>query len=444
MSAAYKVVEVFTREGARWHHMPLHEAVVRLVRDRKVAARVVVLRGIGGAFEGGETVTRHIVDLSSDMPLKIEVILPSAALKELLPALKEMVQDGVIAVRDSSVVLHRTNKQPFPRHLRVRDVMTADPLVVAPETPVRDVVHLLAEHEFNALPVVKGGRVTGIISQGDLLSRAGMPLRIGLFADYDRLERERLLPSGSRPACEIMTSPAVIVKVDSSLEDAIEIMVERGLKRLPAVDQDGLLQGMLSRIDVLSALAGSAQEWCLADSDRQETPGWGLVGDATLHDIPVVRPDATLAEVLDLFDARTQRVAVVDAENRLVGIVSDRDLLAAFEKRDEGFTEHILRFLSGMVGTAEKRYERALQAVSARDVMRADPMTVRDDEPIESALALLTAHRLKRLPVVAAGGKFVGILSRDAVVRTGLNLLRPAGCEGECGPPAERDEERGW
>lgn len=441
MNTEYKVVEVFTREGARWHHLQLHEAVVKLVRDRKMAARVLVLRGIGGAFEGGETVSQRIVDLSSDMPIKIEVILPAAALEELLPALKEMVRDGVIAVRDSSVVLHRTSKRPSPRHLRVRDVMTADPLVVAPHTPVRDVVHLIAEHEFNAVPIVEDGRVTGIISQGDLLSRAGMPLRIALFAEYDRLERERLLPSGSRPACEIMTSPAVVVAADCSLEDAIEIMVERGLKRLPAVDQDGLLQGMLSRIDVLNALAGHAQERRFADPCRMKMPGWCLVGDAPLHDIPVVDPDATLAEVLDLFDGRSQRVAVVDTQGRMVGLISDRDLLSAFEKRDEGLVEYVLRFLSGRVATAESRYERALQAVSARDVMRVDPVTVREDEPIESALALLTAHRLKRLPVVAAGGRFVGVLSRDAVVRTGLLLTELPRGEGECGPLAARDEE---
>lgn len=109
MSTDYKVVEVFTREGARWHHLQLHEAIVKLVRDRKIAARVLVLRGIGGAFEGGETVSQHVADLSGDMPIKIEVILPSAALEELLPTLKEMVRDGVIAMRDSSVVLHRSS-----------------------------------------------------------------------------------------------------------------------------------------------------------------------------------------------------------------------------------------------------------------------------------------------------------------------------------------------
>jgi CBS domain-containing protein len=56
---------------------------------------------------------------------------------------------------------------------------------------------------------------------------------------------------------------------------------------------------------------------------RVDMAGPVLVGDATLHDIPVVGPDASLVEVLHLFDARSQRMAVVDVEGRMVGLISD-------------------------------------------------------------------------------------------------------------------------
>ncbi|MCL4368298.1 MAG: DUF190 domain-containing protein, partial [Actinobacteria bacterium] len=267
-------------------------AVVKLVRDKKLAARALVLRAIGGAFESGEIVSQHVLDLSYDAPLKIEIILPAAELGQVLPALEEMVQDGVIAVQDLPVVLHRTQRRLLPRHLRVRDVMTPDPLTVGPQTPLHDVVHLLAEHEFNAVPVVDGENVVGIISQGDLLARAGMPLRVGLFAEYDRLERERLLPSGSRPAREVMSSPAVTVSADAPLERAIEVMVTRDLKRLPVLDREGRLQGMLSRIDVLNAVSHHAPEWQRKACHRVEVTGQVLVAHATLHDIPTVTRDA--------------------------------------------------------------------------------------------------------------------------------------------------------
>ncbi len=420
MSLEYKVIEIFTREGARWRHQPLHEAVVKMVRDRKLAARVLVLRAIGGAFESGEIVSQHILDLSYDAPLKIEIILPAAELAEVLPALEEMVQDGVIAVEDMPVLLHRTHKRLVPRHLRVRDVMSPDPLHVGPQTPVHDVVHLLAEHEFNAVPVVEGGRVVGIISQRDLIDRAGMPLRVGLFAEYDRLERERLLPSGTRPAREIMSSPVVTTLPDGSLERAIEVMVAKDLKRLPVVDREGRLEGMLSRIDVLNAVSRHAPDWHNLARRRVELSGQVVVGDAALHDIPTVRPNAPLSEVLDLIKQEGRRVAVLDSAGHLAGLISDRDLLAALRGRQEGWVDHLRLLFPTERRPSGRDPESLFESLTAADVMVSDLLTVRADEPIEQALGLMTEHRLKRLPVVTADGGFVGVLSRDAVLRASL------------------------
>ena len=420
MSLEYKVIEIFTREGARCHHLPLYEAVVKLVRDRKLAARVLVLRAIGGAFESGEIVSQHVLDLSYDAPLKIEIILPAAELSEVLPALEEMVQDGVIAVEDMPVVLHRTQRRLVPRHLRVRDVMTADPLTVESQTPVHDVVHLLAEHEFNAVPVVERGRVVGIISQGDLIDRAGMPLRMGLFAEYDRLERERLLPSGTRPAREIMSSAVVTTSADAPLEHAIEVMVARDLKRLPVLDGEGRLQGMLSRIDVLNAVSHHVPDLQRLARHRVQVMGQVLVGDATLHDIPTVAPDTPLAEVLDLVEQEHRRVAVLDAEGRLAGLISDRDLLMALRGRHGGVVDYVRLVLGGGRREARRERDHTLENLTTADVMTRGVLTVREDEPIERALALMTEQRLKRLPVVTAEGRFAGVLSRDAVLRASL------------------------
>src|SRR5665648_81295 len=60
----YKVIEIFTREGSKWHHLPLADAVAKAVRDRRLAARVMVFRSVVGAFENGELVSQHVLDLS--------------------------------------------------------------------------------------------------------------------------------------------------------------------------------------------------------------------------------------------------------------------------------------------------------------------------------------------------------------------------------------------
>jgi CBS domain-containing protein len=420
MSLEYRVIEVHTREGQRWHHMALHEAVLKSLAELAPAARAIVIRGVGGVFEGGEIVSQRAVDMAAELPIKTEIVLPAADVGRVLSALEEMVREGLIVIRDGTAAVHRTGGRLFPRGLRVRDAMSSAPVSIAPQTSVHDVVHVLAEHEFNAVPVVEDGRVVGIICQGDLLTRADMPLRVGLLAEYDRLERERLVPSGERPAAEIMSSPVVTVEDEDPLEEAIEVMVERGLKRLPVVDRDGLLRGMLSRVDVLGVLGEHASGPLGPEHEGGWASGRTPVGDLAYHDTPVVAPDTPLFEVLGLIDARSQRVVVVDPNRRVVGLVSDRDLLRTLSHRHKGMVDFVRRSLAGRSGKWDRRHERALRQLTAADVMNSEVISIREDDPVIKALRLMTAHRLKRLPVTSPTGAFVGVLSRERVMRVGL------------------------
>ena len=104
---SYAVIEIFTREEVHWHGTSLSEAIVRLVAHEKTPARCIVTRGIAGCFENGEVATHHIVDLSYNMPLKIEVVMPAAELDQILPRIEEMVTDGVVLVREGELRVHR-------------------------------------------------------------------------------------------------------------------------------------------------------------------------------------------------------------------------------------------------------------------------------------------------------------------------------------------------
>jgi PII-like signaling protein len=105
---SYSIIEIFTREEVHWHGTPLSEAIARLVAKEKRSARCIVTRGIAGCFENGEVTTHRIVDLSYNLPLKIEVILPSTEVDTVLPHIEEMVADGIVVVRQGEMRIHRT------------------------------------------------------------------------------------------------------------------------------------------------------------------------------------------------------------------------------------------------------------------------------------------------------------------------------------------------
>ena len=125
--------------------------------------------------------------------------------------------------------VHRTKSCLLPRQLKVRDVMTPNPLSVSPETPAGEVARLLLSANFNGVPVVDSqNKPVGIITQGDLINRAQMPVRLGLLQEMDRDQVHTLFNSMSqRSAREIMSHPAVTVGADEALVGAVELMLKK-------------------------------------------------------------------------------------------------------------------------------------------------------------------------------------------------------------------------
>ena len=134
----------------------------------------------------------------------------------------------------------------------VGDVMTRPVRTVAIGTGFKEMVGVIEEARVSALPVLSDeGKVLGIVSEADLLLREGGPEREDhhLFPSRARW-REQLKAEGTT-AGEIMTSPAITAGPDMPVQEAARLMRARGVKRLPVVDADGCLIGVVSRSDLL-------------------------------------------------------------------------------------------------------------------------------------------------------------------------------------------------
>ena len=107
MDMPFKLVVVYANEETKRHSASLADAVVKLVHDRHLKARTLVTKSVAGGYENGEISTHHLLDLSYNLPVKIEVLLPAAEAEELVTALAEIVTEGVVAVQDVDVRVHR-------------------------------------------------------------------------------------------------------------------------------------------------------------------------------------------------------------------------------------------------------------------------------------------------------------------------------------------------
>lgn len=420
----YKKIEIFTSEEARWQGQPLYDAVVQFVHDLKIAARCLVTRGIGGSYESGEIATGRIEVLSYNMPVRITIIAPAVESERILSKAAEMVTDGIVAVQDLSVISHKTRGLLIPRDTRVRDLMTPAPQRVNLDTSLAEVARLLLSSTFTGLPVVdQENRPVGVISQGDLIYKAGMPMRLGLLAESDREKVSAMLSAlEPRQAKEVMTQPAVTIEQDKLVTEAVNLMLTKQVKRLPVVDAAGSLVGILSRVDVFRSIMRESPDWQAFQEQSIAVEDLRFVSDIMRRDTPTVFPDTPVEEVIRLIDSNDiQRVCVVDQAGHFLGLISDRDLLIAFSERHPGIWDYFVSKIPFTErGRRHKHLQRHLELKTAGEVMNKNIITVQEDAPINEAIRLMLDRAIKRLPVVDAQGKYQGMVSRDALLRAGF------------------------
>jgi CBS domain-containing protein len=412
---------VFVTETDHYHHQALYIAIIEMLR-REGCSGATATRGIAGFGASSLIHTSAILRLSLDQPLMVTIVDRPERIERVLQPLREMAPNALIVVQDVEVV---HSGAPFKEGLpdvRVSEVMRREVATVSPDSPITQVVELLLDKDYTAIPVVdKDGKVVGVVSDNDLLTRGGMRVTISLKRatdlEYVR-ELHESLENPARTVSDVMTTPVVTVSPDVILGRAARLMVEKHLKRLPVVDSDGKLIGILGRLDILNTVAAvHLPEW---HPEAHPIGQQALVADVMTRDIPTVHEDATVEEIFDLLVASShKRVVVVDNGRHVVGIIADSDLISRVSRENwPGILEILISKVPiGRVGGEARKHIQKLRAQSAKDFMTREVITVRDKMPVASALALSAEKRVKRLPVVDAEEQVVGIVGRTEMMR---------------------------
>ncbi|MFI8872364.1 CBS domain-containing protein [Streptomyces sp. NPDC055243] len=175
----------------------------------------------------------------------------------------------------------------------VSDVMTHTVAAVGRGARFKEIVQMMQEWQVSALPVVEGeGRVVGVVSEADLL-----PKEEFRDSDPDRSTQLRrltdLAKAGALTAGELMTTPAVTVHPDATLAQAARTLAHAKVKRLPVVDTLGLLEGIVSRADLLKVFLRDDEE--IAEEVRREVAAYLFPPPASSVRIKVREGVVTLA-----------------------------------------------------------------------------------------------------------------------------------------------------
>jgi CBS domain-containing protein len=224
--------------------------------------------------------------------------------------------------------------------MQAKDVMTTSVVSIEPGATVMQAVRLMLQKRISGLPVVNAkGDLVGIVTEGDFLRRAETkterkrPRWLEFIMGPGRLADEYVHSHG-RKVEEVMTPDPTTISEDAPLDEIVQMMEKRGIKRVPVMRGKRLV-GIVSRANLLHALAILAptvpepspsdtiiRNRFLAELDKQK---WAPVGA-----LNVVVRDGTVELWGTITDERERQALIVAAEN-IPGVKAVRDHLAWVE-----------------------------------------------------------------------------------------------------------------
>ncbi|MEV5973165.1 CBS domain-containing protein [Streptomyces sp. NPDC051921] len=189
------------------------------------------------------------------------------------------------------------------RHMKIGGLMTSNVISAVPATSFREIAKLLAEHDISGIPVVdEDDHVVGVVSESDLLAHHELTAR------------------------DLMTTPAITVHAEETVADAGRLMVRRGVERLPVVDVEDRLVGIVTRRDLLCVYLRPDAEIRRRVREDVLTDAMDLPGDAV--DVHVLDGVVTLAGRLR---RHSQAQTLVGLAERVDGVVAVVDRLSFHE-----------------------------------------------------------------------------------------------------------------
>lgn len=204
----------------------------------------------------------------------------------------------------------------------VADVMTYNVVAVRQEAEFKEIVEVMHRRRVSAFPVLDAGdRVIGVVSEADLLPREAYPARPASA----RHEQRRRVPAkaDALTAAELMTSPAVTIAAGATVTEAARVMHSHRVKRLPVVDDDGRLSGIVSRVDLLGVYDRPDEQIAAEITERV------IAGDFVLDPREfTVTVAAGVVTVAGRVERQSVALSLLEAVWDVAGVVDVRDRLS--------------------------------------------------------------------------------------------------------------------
>ncbi|OJX40686.1 MAG: hypothetical protein BGO78_06800 [Chloroflexi bacterium 44-23] len=408
LSENTKRLKIYIGESDLWRGKPLYFVILEILTQEGMAGATVT-RGIAGFGARSRIHTAAILRISEDLPLIIEVVDTTEKITLVLEKIYPLVREGLMTVEDIQVLKYTHRYlNPLPVDRLAGEVMSRDVKLLTPKQTIRQAWELMLKQGTKAMPVVNSqGNVIGILTDEDLISRAGLNQRLSIARHFDTemIKKELDALEQSHGLVEdVMSTPVFTTRSDAPIGQAVNLMKKHEIKRLPVVNEKEVLVGILSRFDILRLVVPSATK----ELPPLSVPGYvKKVGEIMSPVVPTVTEHDDIATVIHtMLENGSHRVIVVDQDKKVSGIMSDGDV----------FTRLPVPIRPSILSAFKRLDLDPITDVIARDLMSPNPITASPELPIATAIQKMMAEGRKWLVIIDEENHPVGLVDRQRLL----------------------------
>ena len=259
--------------------------------------------------------------------------------------------------------------------MQIKNLMSEEIITIDKDQNLSDALKLLRKHNVSRLPVTNNKELVGIISERDIANKLGS-------SKYESMPASRLHISS------VMVKDVFTVPQTMQLDEVASLMLEKGIGSVPVMDDEKMV-GIVSKADFVTLAVGIAFDKI-------------TVKEIMKKDLTVVSPTERLVHARRLMiEAHVGRLPVVD-EDRLVGMVTSKDLMRAF--------------IDFRKKVPEKYQKSQIKEVLVEDIMSSNPTFTSKDATISEVAKIMMETGYNGLPVVE-GDEVVGIITQTDILR---------------------------
>ena len=439
-------VRIYLNERDQAEGQPLYLAALERLR-REGATGATVLRGIAGFGAGSRLRPTGIADFTP-APIVIEWVDRAERVARVLPVLDDLLPDALITIEDLRAyraVLRSGG--PFGDRT-VGQMMAREVAAATRDMPLRAAAELMIERAQPLLPVLDDrGGVVGVLSDGDLVRRAGLALPPRLFGALTADERGAVLDLlAPGVVATTLTADPRSAYVESPVPLAISPMIEWGFELLPVLDRDGRLAGLfgveqalragLRNSDVAVDSTGPASHSTHSAGSGQASSGQAdprgavengereravraaepptPVGLVMQRAVPTIAAATPLAEAMARLLVAPDRFLVVLHAGRPVGTLTDLYLARTLGEPLRSTWLAALRVPAVPLPTV---LEGAGAELTAGGLAEPNTPSIDTQATLDVAIQRMLAGGYERLLVLDDQGQIAGLLARRSLLR---------------------------